>query len=704
MSELRSADDVLSVSNLSISYRRRARAMRVVSDVSFSIRRGEAYGLVGESGCGKSTIAMAVMAYLADNALIDGGSIRLLGDEVIGARAADLREWRASRVAMVYQDPGSSLNPTMRVGRQLAEVYRYHDHVSWDAANASALTMLERVQFADPRTILERYPHELSGGQQQRVMIAMALAANPALLILDEPTTGLDATVEAEILDLVEELLRDIGTAALFISHNLAIVSRLCDRVGVLYAGRLVEEGPASEVLHTPHHPYSIGLLNSIPHWGATKDHLRLLPIPGDPPALGQIPSGCAFASRCAIAEDACLAAPPPLAPCSGVHSLSACLRRDDAADLAAVVAKNEAADGPAPVATPVRIGREAVVEVTDVIKRFSAHGTTLTAVSDLSLTLHRGEILGLVGESGSGKTTLARTIAGLYRADGGAVRVGDATTRSRRERASFLQMVFQNPDTALNAKFRVARLLGRSVKRLNPGLSADERQAKVLDVARSVKLQESHLDLLPGALSGGLKQRVAIGRAFTGDPTVVVLDEPASALDVSVQATILNLLVDLQREHDLAYLFISHDLSVVRYLSDRIAVMYLGELVEIGPAESVMRPPHHPYTEVLLSANAAAIAAGRARIRLRGPSPSLANPPSGCRFHTRCPRSLGELCATVAPPMQVADAGHQYRCHIEPSALATLQSLRPDAAAARDAETTTDTDATTTRSTRGHS
>ncbi len=680
MSELTTADDVLSVSDLSISYRRRARAMRVVSDVNFTIRRGEAYGLVGESGCGKSTIAMAVMAYLADNAQIDSGSIRLLGDEVIGARAADLRDWRASRVAMVYQDPGSSLNPTMRVGRQLAEVYRYHDHVTWDKANAAALSMFERVQFADPRKILERYPHELSGGQQQRVMIAMALAANPALLILDEPTTGLDATVEAEILDLVEELLRDIGTAALFISHNLAIVSRLCDRVGVLYAGRLAEEGPATEVLRTPRHPYSIGLLNSIPHWGATKDHLRLLPIPGDPPAIGQIPSGCAFAGRCAIAQDACLTAPPVLAPCEGAHSLSACLRRDEPAALAEVAAKNMVADGPGPVATPVRISREAVVEVTDVVKRFSTHGTTLTAVSDLSLTLHQGEILGLVGESGSGKTTLARTIAGLYRADGGSVAVGGAVERSRRERASYLQMVFQNPDTALNAKFRVARLLGRSVKRLNPGLSADERHAKVIDIARSVKLLESHLDLLPGALSGGLKQRVAIGRAFTGDPKVVVLDEPASALDVSVQATILNLLVDLQREHGLAYLFISHDLSVVRYLSDRIAVMYLGELVEVGPAESVMSPPHHPYTEVLLSANAAAIAAGRPRIRLRGPSPSLANPPSGCRFHTRCPRSLGDLCRDVVPPMQNAGEGHQYRCHIDPTTLAGLQSSRPEA------------------------
>ncbi len=671
------ASDVLAVRGLSVSYRRRGRTMRVVSDVDLTIRRGEAYGLVGESGCGKSTIAMAVMAYLAPNAVIDAGSIRLLGDEVIGASASDLRSWRASRVAMVYQDPGSSLNPTMRVGRQLAEVFRYHHHSSWSQSNDEALAMFERVQFADPRKILERYPHELSGGQQQRVMIAMALAANPDLLILDEPTTGLDATVEAEILDLVQSLLTESGAAALFISHNLAIVARLCQRVGVLYAGRLAEEGPASEVLRTPRHPYSIGLIASIPRWGSTKDHDRLVPIPGDPPALGEIPSGCAFASRCHLVTPECRVSPPPLQPCTNSQSLSACLRRDEVDALYAhveVASRVEGATTPHPATADTR---EAAVVVDHVVKTFTAHRSALTAVADVSLTIQRGEILGLVGESGSGKTTLARTIVGLYTPDGGKIQIGGEQKRSREESARYLQMVFQNPDTALNPRFRVARLLGRSVKRLNPGMPAAARAARVREIARAVKLQDNHLALLPGSLSGGLKQRVAIGRAFTGSPSVVVLDEPASALDVSVQATILNLLVDLQRENDIAYLFISHDLSVVRYLSDRIAVMYLGELIELGRAEEVMAPPHHPYTEVLLSANAAAIAAGRPRIRLSGPAPSLANPPSGCRFHTRCPRALGDLCRNEIPPVQMASDGHTYRCHIVPSELVALQRGR---------------------------
>ena len=585
---------------------------------------------------------------------------------------------------MVYQDPGSSLNPTMRVGRQLAEVFRYHHHTSWPQSRDNALEMFERVQFADPRRILERYPHELSGGQQQRVMIAMALAANPALLIMDEPTTGLDATVEAEILDLVQNLLTESDAAALFISHNLAIVARLCQRVGVLYAGRLAEEGPASQVLHKPRHPYSIGLIGSIPRWGSTKDRDRLIPIPGDPPALGEIPAGCAFASRCYVRTPECLLAPPPLAACEGSDSLSACLRRNDVDALYARVDSEESgfvtsekgtpsADGSSPETDRAASG-EVVVVVDHLVKSFTAHHSDVTAVADVSLTLRRGEILGLVGESGSGKTTLARTIVGLYSPDGGQIHVGGEQSRSRSERARYIQMVFQNPDTALNPRFRVSRLLGRSVKRLNPGMSTLARVERVREIARAVKLQDNHLELLPGSLSGGLKQRVAIGRAFTGDPSVVVLDEPASALDVSVQATILNLLVDLQRQHNLAYLFISHDLSVVRYLSDRIAVMYLAELIEVGPAEEVMTPPHHPYTEVLLSANAAAIAAGRPRIRLRGPSPSLVLPPTGCRFHTRCPRSLGDVCRDESPPVQTASDGHTYRCHIEPSRLAMLQ------------------------------
>jgi peptide/nickel transport system ATP-binding protein len=664
---------VLEIKDLSVAYVSRGKKLPVLRDVSFSINRGEAYGLVGESGCGKSTVAMAVMSYLASNAVVEDGSILLSGEDMVTATPGQLREWRGSRVSMVYQDPGSSLNPTMLVGRQVAEVYHYHGGLKWVDALAKSLEMFEHVRLSDPQRIMERYSHELSGGQQQRVMIAMALAANPALLVMDEPTTGLDATVEADIIDLVVQLRQELGTATLFISHNLGIVSQFCDRVGVLYAGRLVEEGVTSLVMSDPHHPYTIGLLKSLPRWGETKDQVRLQPILGDLPPLGSVLPGCPFATRCEIVTPECELAPPPLMECSATSIRSACLHRDElAARFANVVVET----------TPVKLrtSRETtpLIVATNVAKRFKGKKGEITVLTDVSMTINAGEILGLVGESGSGKTTLARTIAGLYPPDGGVITAGGASGQSQNAKSHYMQMVFQNPDTALNPKFSVARILGRAIKKLAKPMSSDERTRRVLELAKSVKLQGYHLELRPRSLSGGLKQRVAIGRAFAGDPKVVILDEPASALDVSVQATILNLLVDLQADSDLAYLFISHDLAVVNYLADRIVVMYLGEIVEIGPARSVVAPPHHPYTEVLFSANSAANSVKGERIRLRGQIPSLANPPSGCRFHTRCPRSLGELCATQAPGFQTTLDGHSYRCHIEPEELAQLQMTKP--------------------------
>lgn len=671
-----SSDVTLQVNDLSVSYVSQGRKLPVLRDVSFEINRGEAYGLVGESGCGKSTVAMAVMAYLANNALTESGTILLKGEDVITASPEQLREWRGTRVAMVYQDPGSSLNPTMLVGRQVAEVFHFHGGDSWDDAMAKTVEMFEKVRFSDPARIMERYPYELSGGQQQRVMIAMALAANPALLVMDEPTTGLDATVEADIIELVIQLRKEMGTSTLFISHNLGIVSRLCDRVGVLYAGRLVEEGITSEVMSDPHHPYTIGLLNSVPKWGETKEDSRLEPIPGDLPPLGYVLTGCSFAPRCAIASPECETSPPPLQACAGSSIKSACLKRDSLKEELARAGGTKTA-----VQITKRVAREAtpVIVVDHIAKRFKGKNGEITVLSDVSLTINAGEILGLVGESGSGKTTLARTIAGLYKPDAGSITSGGEAHRSQDSQSHFLQMVFQNPDTALNPKFSVSRILGRAIKQLATPMSASDRTKRILELAKSVKLQGYHLELRPSALSGGLKQRVAIGRAFAGEPQVVILDEPASALDVSVQATILNLLVDLQGDSDLAYLFISHDLAVVNYLADRIAVMYLGEIVEIGPARSVVAPPHHPYTEVLLSANSAANSVKGERIRLKGQMPSLANPPSGCRFHTRCPRSLGERCATVAPEFQTTADGHAYRCHIAPEELARLQQTKPD-------------------------
>ncbi|MBW4078854.1 MAG: ABC transporter ATP-binding protein, partial [Acidobacteria bacterium] len=472
-------------------------------------------------------------------------------------------------------------------------------------------------------------------------------------------------------------LRADLGTATLFISHNLGIVARLCDRVGVLYAGRLVEEGPTSTILSESRHPYTIGLMNSVPKWGSTKETNRLQPVPGDLPLLGESQPGCGFAPRCSISQSECESTPPPLETCATSESRSACLYRDSLPERFAAA--------PALEATPVAIGRREsreetapAVVVSNVVKKFKAGGGDITVLNDISLTINAGEILGLVGESGSGKTTFARTIAGLYPTDGGSILSGGEAHRSQSGQAHFLQMVFQNPDTALNPSKSIARILGRAVKRLGPPMSASEREKRVLELANSVKLQGYHLQMRPSALSGGLKQRVAIGRAFAGNPSVVLLDEPASALDVSVQATILNLLVDLQHEHDLAYLLISHDLAVVNYLSDRIAVMYLGEIVEVGPSRAVIAPPHHPYTEALLSANSAANSTAGERIRLVGQMPSVANPPTGCRFHTRCPRSLGDRCRDEVPKYQTTPDGHSYKCHIEPDELRRVQLAAP--------------------------
>ena len=658
------------IEGLTISYRRRGRALRVISDLSLTIRPGEAYGLVGESGCGKTTVAMALMRYLPPNAVVEGGSIRFAGEDLLGAPAEALRRWRGDRMAMVYQDPGTALNPSIRVGSQIAEVYELHRDMKRRDAMDAAGAMLETVQISDPARVLRRYPHELSGGQQQRVMFAMALATDPELLVLDEPTTGLDATVEAEVLDLVEQLREGFDAAILFVSHNLGVVSRVCERVGVLYAGRLVEQGPAGDLFADSRHPDTLALLRCAPRLGMSKDADRLDPIPGSLPPLGADIAGCVFADRCPLARDACREAQPPLASVGGDH-LAACLFPDE------VPAIPHAA--PAGSAAALELG-ESLLDVARLAKAYRLGGTELVAVAGVDLELRVGEVLGLVGESGSGKTSLARCIAGLVEPTDGAVRFDgqDVTVRAERRSREVrrrLQMVFQNPDNALNPRHTVRAILRRSLRLLAGVSGRDRQEQEMLELARSVRLEPRHLDVRPAALSGGLKQRVAIARSFSGRPALVLCDEPTSALDVSVQAAILNLLVDLQREEGVSYIFISHDLAVVRYVADTIGVMYLGQLVDVGPAASVFSPPHHPYTEALLSAIPTLDLGARPRIKLTGPIPSPVDPPPGCRFHTRCPRVLGDVCRTQEPPWQEGAGGHRYRCHIPPAELAEAQA-----------------------------
>jgi peptide/nickel transport system ATP-binding protein len=666
--------DALNVDHVDVAYRVRGRDRLVLRDVSFRIGRGESYGLVGESGSGKSTMALALMRYLSRNGRVRSGSIAIAGRDVLALGRADLRRLRAETVSMVYQEPGRALNPSIRVGRQVAEVYEVAG-VGHSEAMERSEAMLAKVRISDPGGVMHRYPHQLSGGMLQRVVIAMALAAEPALLVLDEPTTALDATVEAEVLDLVAALRGEFETSVLFISHNLGVIAKMCDRVGVLYAGELVEEAPAAEVFASPRHPYTVGLLRCIPRRGRRKDHGRLDTIPGFLPQPGQATQGCIFAPRCALATDRChTEAPPPYDV--GPGRTSRCHYHEQAPELPR--------ESPADKQTLVpREAAEPVVQLRGVSKTFSFYGERLRGLVDVDLEISPGETLGLVGESGSGKTTLARVLLGLTSPDPGSevmlsgVPVAGDARRRTREQVKTLQIVFQNPDSALNRRHSVRRLIGRSLNRL-AGLSGNALQTRLVELVQSVRMEERHLSLRPTQLSGGLKQRVAIARAFAGDPEVVVCDEPTSALDVSVQAAILNLLVDLQARERVTYLFISHDLGVVRYLSDRIAVLYLGRIMELGTAETVFTGPHHPYTEALLSA-VPSLDGDRERIRLEGEIPSAANPPSGCVFHTRCPRKLGEICETTEPRLEEAEDGHLMRCHIPLEELRRLQNIEDE-------------------------
>jgi peptide/nickel transport system ATP-binding protein len=664
---------------MSITYRTGGVDRPAVQGVSLRIDPGEAYGLVGESGSGKSTVALAVTRYLPRNGRVSAGSITVDGQDVLGMRPARLRELRARSVSMVYQEPSRALNPSLRVGAQVAEVYALAGMDPHARQDATA-EILAKVRIADPGAVMRRYPHELSGGMAQRVVIAMALAASPELLILDEPTTALDATVEAEVLDLIAALRTEFGTSVLFISHNLAVIAKVCDRVGVLYAGSKVEEGPAGTVFRKPAHPYTVGLLRSVPRRGQRKDHGPLPVIPGFLPRPDEVGAGCVFASRCPLVIEECRTSPPPPFTVEPGR-VSRCYRWEEAeneveteaagSDPVSVPA-GEAAAGPGPDATSLPL-----IQLRQVSKTFNGG---VQALSDVSLDIFAGQTLGLVGESGSGKTTLARVLLGLIPPDPGSVVTlgGAALAPSARrrplEQLRTLQIVFQNPDSALNRRHSIRRLISQPLARL-AGLSGAALQARLSELVTQVRLEPRHLALRPAQLSGGLKQRVAIARAFGGKPRVVVCDEPTSALDVSVQAAILNLLADLQRREQVSYLFISHDLGVVRYLADRIVVLYLGRVMQTGPAEAVFDGPHHPYTEALLSAVPQIDGVVADRIRLEGEIPSAASPPSGCVFHTRCPRRLASgVCETTDPPPLDAGDGNLIHCHIPPDELRRLQ------------------------------
>ncbi|MGZ4723083.1 MAG: ABC transporter ATP-binding protein [Ilumatobacteraceae bacterium] len=659
----------IEVRDLHVDYIVRGMKRPVLRGVSFSIQPGEAFGLVGESGCGKSTTAYAVLRYLPRNGRISSGTIMIDGEDVTRMSADRLRSFRATAASMVYQEPGSALNPTIRIGKQLIEAFVVLGQNKADAFKNS-LAALRKVQIADPERVMGRYPHQLSGGMLQRVVIAMALACDPKLLVLDEPTTGLDATVEAEVLDLVRTLRSETGAAILMIAHNLGVIRSMCDRVGVMYAGKIVEQGAADELFDEPKHPYTVALLHSIPRSGMRKSEHALSTIPGTLPPLGADLPTCVFIDRCPLVTDVCRQVAPELVDIGGGH-LARCHHHDQITVLEKV---------PDAIAAAPSTGSE-ILSIVDVSKTFRQKGHKIPALVGIDLSLADGETLGLVGESGSGKSTLAKAILGIHAADAGSELsldhhelAGTISKRSRGDKRA-MQIIFQNPDSALNASWTVRRILARSVRKLT-GVDRDAGDRKVAALADHLRLSPRHLDMKPRQLSGGLKQRVAIARAFAGDPRIVVCDEPTSALDVSVQAAILNLLAELQSEQRTSYVFISHDLGVVRYLADRIAVMYLGRIMEVGDTDAVFNGPHHPYTEALLSAVPDVDGAERNRIPLQGEIPSPANPPSGCVFHPRCHRFIEGECDVAEPPLTDAGNGHMIRCVIPAEQLVELQKV----------------------------
>ncbi len=686
---------VLKVENAAISYETRYGDVEAVRDVSFDVHRATTFGVVGESGCGKSTVAFGIVDFLGANGKIVGGSIRFQGQELVGRSESDLRRLRGDQISMVYQDPMQALNPSVTIGDQLAEVLTVHRGIPKSEAWEKSIRMLDRVYMPDAGNVMGRYPHQISGGQQQRVVIAMALLNNPALLIMDEPTTALDVTVEAVVLDLIEDLKRDFDTAIVYITHDLGVVARVCNYVGVMYAGEMVERASVDAIYKHSLHPYTQGLMRCVPKLGATKESSILYPIPGRVPAPKDRPKGaCIFAPRCDYATDRCYNEHPKLREIEPGHS-ARCFYSEEI-DASAW----RPPEGLVPDLKSVdeRAGEAPIIRVEGVKTYYEQESKSLLslvgageklyvkAVDEVSLEVPPGRTLGVVGESGCGKSTLAKTIIGLESpTDGRAEFLGfDITTpvSERDERLiQELQMVFQNPDSTMNPSYTVGRQIGRPLRRFKT-VPSDEVRGEVVRLLNAVRLDGSYYDRLPRQLSGGEKQRVGIARAFASRPNLVLCDEPVSALDVSVQAAVLNLLLEIQREHGLTMMFIAHDLSVVRFFSDYVAVMYLGHVVEFGPAEAIYAPPYHPYTEALLSAVPIPDPkAEQKHIRLEGTVPSALEPPSGCVFHTRCPRREmapdgGAICEREIPPWRYNTEQHRIYCHIPLEELRKMEAV----------------------------
>jgi len=678
-----SVQPILECRDLCVSYKTRRGDVPAVINFNLKLMPGDAHGIVGESGCGKSTVALAIMNYMGRNGAITGGQILFEGKDLLKYSEEELRQIRGSRIAMVYQEPMASLNPSMTIGEQLAEVPVYHDGVEQKEALERAEAMLASVRLPDPKRIMGCYPHQISGGQQQRVVISMALLSNPRLLLLDEPTTALDVTVEAGIVELIREISAKYGTSMIYISHNLGLIRETCQRITVMYSGQAVEVGGIGEVFRNMRHPYTRGLFASIPVPGADKNARPLVAIPGQLPLPQNRPTGCYFGPRCSyFVSGRCDAGPLAMRPvdAGGSHA-TRCVRFDEI-DWTGKKATSAAR-------VPVIAG-DVVLRADKLSKQytfvkpglmlFGGEERTVKANQNLNFETREAETVAIVGESGCGKSTFAKVLMGLEEATTGSLVMGNLELShlpvQRRNAGTIgrLQMIFQNPFDTLNPSHTVGGQIARVIRKFGVERDPDKVAAMVDKLLDTVKLPRDFAKRLPRQLSGGQKQRIGIARAFAGNPKVVVADEPVSALDVSVQAAVTELLMDVQRDHRTTMLFISHDLSVVRYLADRIVVMYLGRIMEQGTTDEVFSPPYHPYTEALLAAVPIADAnVEKRKVVLTGEIPSPANPPKGCPFVTRCPYAIVGTCDKTLPPIRQFGPSHQIACHLEPERLLAM-------------------------------
>jgi peptide/nickel transport system ATP-binding protein len=662
-------DPLLRIDDLHVDIASRNRTVHALDGISLDLAPGEALGIVGESGCGKTMTALSVLGLLPSGGSVTGGRITFDGQDLAEGGEKVLREVRGNTIGMVFQDPLTSLNPTMTIGAQVAEPLLLHRDITKREAWERAQDMLRLVGMDQPAERMKNYPHQLSGGMRQRVAIAMALVCEPRLLIADEPTTALDVTTQHQILELIDDLRSRLGMAMILVTHDLGVIAHRVDRVAVMYAGKVAENSGVGDLFARPRHRYTEALFAALPE-KAVVGATELRTIPGLPPNLASPQHGCRFAARCSFATDECRTQEPPL---TGDEHRFACFHPVP-----------EEAGTPLDV-EPYDSGRAgavvpegaALLEITDLHKDFPLRGGpfsrsrgTVSAVGGVTLTIRKGETFGMVGESGCGKTTMGRMVAGLETPTSGAIAFEgeDLATMDRAHRRTHrrkIQMMFQDSTAAMDPRMRVGTILREPLVIQGVGDRAEQDRV-VAELLDAVGLPRGAVDRYPHEFSGGQRQRLGLARALTLSPELIVADEPVSALDVSVQAQILNLMRDLQRDRGLTYLFISHDLAVVRYLADTVGVMYLGKLVEAGPADQVYARPLHPYTRGLLdtvNVPDPGITSPE-RAPLSGETPSAAHPPSGCRFRTRCPLAQ-DICAEVEPLASTPDGeGHQVACH----------------------------------------